>query len=56
MADLVSEHWKITSAGWSYRMNDRGWVIYRDPLTARWYTRDQAIAILESRKCSAVAA
>ncbi len=41
-----SEHQTITAAGWIYRLNDRGWVIYRDPKTGTWYTRHDAIAIL----------
>ena len=41
-----TEHQTITSAGWTYRMNERGWVIYRDPRTGVWHTRADAIAIL----------
>ena len=34
--ERCSDHWKIISvAGWSYRTNDRGWIIYRDPQTGR---------------------
>jgi hypothetical protein len=30
--ERCSDHWKIISvAGWSYRTNDRGWMIYHDP-------------------------
>ena len=47
MAHLDSEHCRITAAGWSYRRNDRGWVIYRDPQTGLWHTRADAIAIIE---------
>jgi len=38
-----SDHAKITAAGWSYRTNERGWMIYREPHTGRWHTRDEAI-------------
>ena len=44
-----SDHWKIISvAGWSYRTNDRGWIIYRDPQTGRWHTCAEAMAIIET--------
>ena len=42
----TTEHETITAAGWAYRMNDRGWVIYRDPETGTWYTRLDAMAIV----------
>ena len=46
-----SEHWRLTEAGWGYRINgDRGWAIYRDPETGAWHTRDEAIRILEAKK------
>ena len=38
-----SDHEKITAAGWSYRTNEHGWMIYREPHTGRWHTRDEAI-------------
>ena len=41
--DSKSDHEKITAAGWGYRTNERGWMIYREPHTARWHTRDEAI-------------
>jgi hypothetical protein len=41
-----TEHETITAAGWTYRMNERGWVIYRDPRTGTWYTRSDAMAIV----------
>ena len=41
-------------AGWGYRMNDRGWVIYRHPQTGRWHTRPEATAIVETRVISQV--
>ena len=44
-----STHVRLLDAGWSYRTNsDRGWVIYRDPATGLWHTRDEAIRILET--------
>src|SRR6266852_472730 len=33
---MTGEHRMLTGAGWSYRTNDRGWIIYRDPQTGRW--------------------
>ena len=42
-----NEHQIIVESGWSYRTNDRGWVIYRDPQTGVWHTRSDAIAIVE---------
>jgi hypothetical protein len=44
----TTEHQIIMAAGWSYRSNDRGWIIYRDPQTGLWHTRPDAIAIVES--------
>ena len=41
--DSKSDHEKITAAGWAYRTNERGWMIYREPRTGRWHTRDEAI-------------
>jgi hypothetical protein len=55
MANFDSDHWRITAAGWCYRSNDRGWIIYRDPQTGRWHTRAEAIAIVEPETCSAMA-
>ena len=43
LVDSKSDHEKITAAGWGYRTNERGWMIYREPHTARWHTRDEAI-------------
>jgi hypothetical protein len=45
--NLRNEHQKLTDAGWSYRANDRGWVIYRDPQTGHWHPRLEAIGIVE---------
>ena len=44
----LDEHGKLTSAGWSYRTNDRGWVIYRDPQTGRWHTLNEALCVMRS--------
>ena len=38
----------FTNAGWSYRTNERGWVVYRDPRTGLWHTRAEATAIVET--------
>ena len=44
-----STHSRLLDAGWSYRTNaDHGWVIYCDPGTGLWHTRDEAIGILEA--------
>jgi hypothetical protein len=45
---MNSEHQALTAAGWSYRMNYRGWVIYRHPQTGLWYTRQAATVIVEA--------
>ena len=42
-----SPHQRITAAGWSYRSNDQGWLIYRDPRTGLWHTREEAMLILD---------
>ena len=47
MYSVKNVHRELTTAGWSYRMNDRGWVIYRHPRTGRWHTRAEAEAIAE---------
>jgi hypothetical protein len=44
-----SEQHRITNAGWTYRTNDRGWVIYRDPQTGTWHTQPEAISIVQAR-------
>jgi len=43
---MTDEHRKVTAAGWSYRTNDRGWMIYRDPQTGRWHTLKEALSIV----------
>lgn len=43
-----SEHHIIVAAGWSYRTNDHGWVIYRDPETGFWHTRSDAVAMIQA--------
>jgi len=44
-----SDHGRVTAAGWAYRTNDRGWVIYRDPQTSAWHPRSESILIIWSR-------
>lgn len=43
LVETKSDHEKITAAGWAYRTNEHGWMIYREPYTGRWHTRDEAI-------------
>ena len=43
-----SDHQRIMNAGWAYRANERGWIIYRDPQTGFWHTRAQALTMLDS--------
>ena len=45
---VENSHTVFTNAGWSYRTNERGWVIYRHPCTGLWHTREEAEAILEA--------
>lgn len=47
MYSVKNVHRELTTAGWSYRMNDRGSVICRHPRTGRWHTRAEAEAIAE---------
>ena len=47
MENFDTDHRKLTAAGWSYRMNDRGWLIYRDPQSGNWLAASEAIAIVE---------
>ena len=51
---MKSPHQELAEAGWSYRMNERGWVIYRHPQTGRWHTRPEAMAIIEAEAISRV--
>jgi hypothetical protein len=44
-----SDHHQITSAGWAYRTNDRGWAIYLDPQTRLWQAQSQAMAIIRAQ-------
>jgi len=55
VANLGSDHDKITAAGWSYRINDRGWIIYRNPKTGCWHIRSEALAIVASGTSTAAA-
>jgi hypothetical protein len=44
-----SDHARLTDAGWAYRTNgDRGWVMYRDPATRMWLTREEAMRVMAS--------
>jgi hypothetical protein len=43
------EHNRIATAGWAYRTNPRGWIIYRNPETGLWHTRVEALQILEGK-------
>jgi hypothetical protein len=42
VSSIKNVHTELTTAGWSYRMNDLGWVIYRHPHTGSWHTRPEA--------------
>jgi hypothetical protein len=45
---FVGDHRRLTDAGWSYRTNEeRGWIVYRNPSTGKWYSRKDAIVILD---------
>jgi len=44
-----TEHQRITQSGWAYRMNDRGWVIYRDPQTSLWHTQSEATLVIKAQ-------
>jgi hypothetical protein len=52
VSSVKNLHIELTTAGWSYRTNDRGWVIYRHPLTGLWHTRPEAAAIAEAEAFS----
>jgi hypothetical protein len=54
VSSIKNEHRELTVAGWGYRMNDRGWVIYRHPQTRRWYTRPEAMAMVATGVISRV--
>lgn len=45
---MKGEHRMLTGAGWSYRSNDRGWIIYRHPQTGRWHTLSEALSVMRS--------
>ncbi len=45
---MTGEHRMLTGAGWSYRTNDRGWIVYRDPQSRRWHTLEEAMSIARS--------
>ena len=50
MEDFMPDHRRIADQGWAYRMNAQGWVIYRNPTDGRWYTRQEAIAIIANER------
>jgi len=50
---VTSDHQLITDEGWAYRMNSRGWVIYRNPVDGLWYTRQDALAIIARERVQA---
>jgi hypothetical protein len=56
MADFDTTHRRLTAAGWSYRTNNQGWLIYRDPQTGRWHAGCEAIDILEGKALPRAAA
>jgi hypothetical protein len=43
------EHHRITAAGWSYRSDSRGWMVYKDPQTRLWHTHSEAISIIQAQ-------
>jgi len=47
---VAAEHRDLTWAGWSFRSNDRGWIIYRDPQSGRWHTLQEALDIWHRRR------
>jgi hypothetical protein len=47
-SSFQSKHRMLTGAGWSYRTNDRGWIIYHDPQTRRWHTLNGALSVMQS--------
>lgn len=52
MALAENPHIAVTNAGWSYRTNERGWLIYRHPRTGLWHTQAEAEAIVEAEAIS----
>ena len=44
-----SDHYQITAAGWAYRTNSCGWIIYLNPQTGIWQTHSQAISSIRSQ-------
>lgn len=49
LSDIQPDHTKITAAGWAYRGDRQHWLIYKNPDTARWHTRAEAVRIIEAR-------
>ena len=52
MSLVQNDHVALTNAGWSYRTNERGWVIYRHPDTGHWHSREDAIGIVAADEVS----
>jgi hypothetical protein len=50
-----TSHQRITEAGWRYRTNDHGWLIYRNPLTGLWHTREEAVNMLDQASAPPIA-
>ncbi len=56
MASLLShgsEHAWLVESGWAYRTNtDCGWIMYRDPVTRLWHTRECAKSVMAGRSAN----
>jgi len=44
-----SNHVRLLDAGWSYRANGIGWIVYHDPATGLWHAYGEAVKLLDSR-------
>ena len=51
----TTDHSRLMDAGWSYRMDDRGWIIYHDFKTGRYCVREDALGILNDLAVEVVA-
>lgn len=45
-----NEHQRIIAAGWAYRTNERGWIVYRNLHSGIWYTKSEAISIIRAEE------
>jgi hypothetical protein len=53
---LTGDHRRLVDAGWSYcRNEERGWIVYRNPNTGKWYSRQDALVILDENPSSLAA-